>query len=100
LGRAGYDIDYEAIFDAARKFNVVIELNAHPLRLDLGWRYHKAAKAKGVRLAINPDAHNLDGFDCVRYGIGIARKGWMEKSDILNTMTATEVEKFLKHRKK
>jgi DNA polymerase (family 10) len=100
LGRAGYDIDYEAIFDAARKFNVVIELNAHPLRLDLDWRYHKAAKAKGVRLAINPDAHNLDGFDCVRYGIGIVRKGWMEKQDILNTLTAVEVEKFLKQRKK
>ncbi len=98
LGRAGYDLDYEAVFETAKKHNVIIELNAHPSRLDLDWRHHRAAKAKGLRLSINPDAHGMEGLKDVRFGVGIARKGWMEKRDILNTLSAKEIESFLKER--
>lgn len=98
LGRAGYDLDFETIFETAAKHDVIIEINAHPARLDLDWRHHRAAKAKGVRFSINPDAHSTDGFNDIKFGVGIARKGWLVKSDILNTFSANEVEKFLKER--
>ena len=99
LGRAGFSIDYEAVFEAAQKYGVAIELNANPQRLDLDWRVCKEARLKGIRLSINPDAHSLDGLEDVTYGVGIARKGWLEKKDVLNTMSVSEAEKYLKGRK-
>ena len=56
-------------------------------------------KALGIKLAINPDAHSVDGLSDMAFGVGIARKGWLEKKDILNTMSASEMEKFLERRK-
>lgn len=100
LAREGYPLNMKKVIEAAAKFNVAIELNSHPQRLDMDWRELKNAKDKGVKIAINPDAHNLDGLDDLRYGIGIARKGWLEKTDVLNCMDAKEVEKFFKRRKK
>jgi DNA polymerase (family 10) len=94
LGRAGYQVDYDAVFEAAKKHGVVIELNANPHRLDLDWRVCKDAKAKGIRLSINPDAHDVEGLSDVRFGVGIARKGWLEKKDILNTMPVSEMEEY------
>ncbi len=100
LGRAGYAIDYDAIFETAKKHGVTIEINANPHRLDLDWRVCQRPKALGIKLSIHPDAHSVDGLSDVVFGIGIARKGWLEKHDVLNTMSVSEMEKFLEYRKK
>ena len=100
LGRAGYAIDYDAIFETAEKHGVTIEINANPQRLDLDWRVCRKPKALGIKFSINPDAHSLDGLSDVVFGVGIARKGWLEKQDVLNTMSASEMGKFLESRKK
>ena len=98
LSRDGYDIDMRTIIDAAARTGTIIELNASPYRLDIDWRYMKYAKEKGVMISINPDAHAAAGLSEIFYGIGIARKGWQEKKDILNTRTAAEITDFLKQR--
>ena len=99
LGRPGYAVDYDAIFEKSAQTGCVIELNANPYRLDLDWRVLKRLKEKKLRTVINPDAHDADGFRDVSYGIGIARKGWLEKKDVLNTLGAEEIEQFLKGRR-
>ncbi len=99
LGRDGYPIDMKRIIDAAASLGAAIELNAHPQRLDIDWREMKYAKNRGVKIAIGPDAHNLGGFEDMAYGIGIARKGWLEKADVLNAMTLDEISEFFKSRK-
>ena len=99
LSRDGYDIDMRTIIDAAARTGTIIELNASPYRLDIDWRYMKYAKEKGVMISINPDAHEAAGLAEIFYGIGIARKGWQEKKDILNTRTAAEIADLLKQRK-
>jgi DNA polymerase (family 10) len=88
LARDAYQIDMRTIIEAAAEYNVVIELNASPYRLDVDWRFLKQAKEKGVMIAIDPDAHSAKGLNDLFYGLGIARKGWQEPSDILNTMKA------------
>jgi len=100
LAREGYPVNMRKVIEAAAANNVAIELNAHPIRLDIDWRDIRYAKELGVMIAINPDAHNLAGLSDVRYGVGIARKGWLEKSDVLNAMSAAELEKWLKDRKR
>lgn len=95
LSRDGYQIDLVQVIDAASDYGKAIEINAHPYRLDLDWRMVKYAKEKDVKIFINPDAHNTDGLDDVRYGVGIARKGWLEAGDVVNAMTLGEVLKFL-----
>ncbi len=98
LGRVGYSVNYEALFHASQKSGCTIELNANPHRLDLDWRVLRKLKEKGLKTVINPDAHDLDGFNATSYGVGIARKGWLERRDVLNTMNAKEMEKYLKSR--
>ncbi len=95
LARDGYDVDMKSIIEAAAAHHVIIELNASPYRLDIDWRYLRTAKQHGVMIAINPDAHTNTGLFDLFYGIGIARKGWQEKADILNTRTAREVKRVL-----
>ena len=95
LGREGYPIKMIEVIDAASDFGKGIEINAHPLRLDLDWRLLKYAKEKKVPIFINPDAHNTDGLKDVFYGVGIARKGWLEAKDVVNTWELKKVEKFL-----
>jgi DNA polymerase (family 10) len=85
LRRKGYEIDQKAVIDAAAEHKTVIEINANPYRLDLDWRLLGYAKQKGVKIAINPDAHNLRGLKHVKYGIRMARKGWLTHNDIVNT---------------
>jgi DNA polymerase (family 10) len=97
LEREGYPVNMVEVINAASDFGKIIEINAHPLRLDLDWRLCKYAKEKGVKISINPDAHNIHGLADVRYGVGIARKGWLEKKDVINTRTVSEVTKFLNH---
>ncbi len=100
LSREGYPVNMRKVIEAAAANNVAIELNAHPLRLDIDWREIRYAKELGVKIAINPDAHNLGGLNDMRYGVGIARKGWLEKFDVLNAMSVAEIEKWFKGRKK
>ncbi len=99
LKRDGYPVNHNAVIDAAAALGVCIEINANPLRLDIDWRHCKYAKEKGVKIAINPDAHRTGGFDDMRYGIGIARKGWLTKKDILNCLSADELLAFAKKRR-
>jgi DNA polymerase (family X) len=100
LGREGYALDLEAVIDAAAEHNVCIEINAHPSRLDLDWRYVHRARDKGIKIPIDPDAHVISGLDDMRFGIGIARKGWLRASDVLNTMTTDAVLDFFRSRRK
>ena len=99
LSRDGYPVNMNEVIQAAADYRKVIEINAHPYRLDLDWRLVRLARQKKVVIAINPDAHNIDGLNDVQYGIGIARKGWLEKKNVLNAWTPEKVEKFFKDQK-
>lgn len=96
LTRDAYRIDMRSIIEAAAACNVAIELNASPYRLDIDWRWLKFAKEKRVMIAINPDAHSTRELDHVFYGVDIARKGWQEKDDVLNTRDASQVRDFFR----
>src|SRR6266853_5725511 len=98
LERDGYTLDLEAVIDAAAAHGVCIEINADPSRLDLDWRYLHRARDKGIKIPIDPDAHTIAGLDKMRFGIGIARKGWLRASDVLNTMTTSELLDFFRER--
>jgi DNA polymerase (family 10) len=95
LRRDGFQVDLDAVIDACARAGTKIEINANPLRLDLDWQYCKRAKSKGVRLVINPDAHSTTGLDDLRYGVDVARRGWLEAPDVLNTRPAAEVAPLL-----
>src|SRR6266849_853493 len=99
LGREGYALDIDAIIDAAAEQGVCIEINAHPSRLDLDWRLLHRARDKGIKIPVNPDAHVLAGLDDMRYGIGVARKGWLRREDVLNTLTSEEIQAYFKNRR-
>jgi DNA polymerase (family X) len=86
LKRKGYDLNYEKIFDACVTNGVAIEINANCKRLDLDWRYVRQARDKGIKLCISPDAHSTGAIDFMKYGVGIARKGWLSAGDILNNL--------------
>ncbi|MGE5315439.1 MAG: DNA polymerase/3'-5' exonuclease PolX [Acidobacteriota bacterium] len=96
LMREGYAVNQQEIIDAAADTGTIIEINAHPTRLDLDWRLCRDAKEKGMMFAINPDAHVTDGLRDVRYGVGVARKGWLEPKNVLNASSLREVEHYLK----
>ena len=96
LGRDGYPINHKKVIDAAAECGVSIEINASPHRFDLDWRYCKYARDKGVQVSINPDAHDVDGIAHIFYGVGIARKGWLRKEDVLNTMSAAKIEEWFR----
>lgn len=95
LAREGYKLDLEKIFETAAKNNKMIEINANPHRFDIDWRYLKMAKEKGVKFSINPDAHSIEGLEDTFLGVGIARKGWLTKKEVVNTMSLKEIEKYL-----
>jgi DNA polymerase (family 10) len=95
LAREPYLLDVKAVIEAASQFGVCLELNANPHRLDLDWRWLPYAKGQGARISINPDAHNLQGLKDLLVGVGIARKGWLESSNVINTMELEEVTQFL-----
>lgn len=99
LERNGYTVNFDVLFETAKKHGVIVEINAHPSRLDLDWRHCRSAKEKGIHFSINPDAHSTRGLSDVHFGVGIARKGWLEKKDVVNTMSVSEMEQFLKNRK-
>lgn len=99
LARDGYEVDLDEIIKVAAATKTIIEINASPYRLDLDWRWCRQAKEHGVLLAINPDAHSPEELKNVSYGIGIARKGWLEAPDVLNTRTAAEVSEVFKRKR-
>lgn len=91
LAREGYPVNVPAVLAACAQTGTVMELNAHPSRLDLDWRYGALAHQLGVQLAISPDAHSCDGLDVVAYGVGVARKGAWPRSAVINTLALPEI---------
>ena len=96
LKRDPYQIDIPAILDAAARTGTWIELNAAPKRLDLDWRWWPLAKQKGVKCVINPDAHRTERLQDLWFGIGIARKGWLTKADVVNCFPLDKIERALR----
>lgn len=94
--RDPYDVDMHEVLKVAKETGTAIEINAYPLRLDLNDAYAKMAKEMGVRLAISTDTHITNQFDFMEYGVAIARRGWLEKRDVLNTMDYHSLLKALK----
>ena len=95
LRREAYAVNHDKIIDCAARTNTIIELNCNPRRLDMDWRWWRKARDKGVLTSINPDAHRPEQFQFLKFGIGIARKGWLRKEDVLNTRSLDEVKDFL-----
>ena len=95
LSRAGYPINHEKMIDACIANKVVIEINAHPRRLDLDWSWIRLAQEKGAILSINPDAHNTEGYKDIRYGVLASQKGGLLSSNNLSSYGLTELEEFL-----
>jgi DNA polymerase (family 10) len=97
LSRDPYGIDIDAVLEKAGERGVAVELNADPHRLDLDWRHLRAAKRAGVTIAIGPDAHSTRGLDNTAVGVMMARKGWLEAGDVLNTGDVAAVRRFARH---
>ena len=87
LAREGYPLDHRAVIDAAAGANTAIELNANPRRLDMDWRHIGYAREKGVKIAINTDAHSVEGLEQMAHGLGCGRKGGLTAGEVLNAMT-------------
>jgi DNA polymerase (family 10) len=100
LAREGYALDMDAIIAEAMRLGVIIELNANPHRLDLDWRYLRAAHAQGLLTSINPDAHSPEGLGDVTYGVGIARKGGVTPEQVLNVRGLQDVQDWLTQRRR
>jgi len=96
LSREGYQVDMMNIIDGAVENHVILELNASPYRLDIDWRFLKYAKERGAVISINPDAHDVSGLGDVFYGVNIARKGWQESKDVLNTKSVNDIKETFK----
>ena len=83
------------IIKTASKEKVILEINANPHRLDLDWRFCKAAKEEGCKFVISADAHRISGIDDMQYGVNTARKGWLTVNDIINTLTVKKLDDLL-----
>lgn len=99
LSRKGYPVNHKKIIDACAANNVVIELNAHPSRLDIDWRQIEYALEKNVLISINPDAHSIEGFKDIRYGVLVAQKAMVTKEQNLSSMNLQQFEEFVQRRK-
>jgi DNA polymerase (family 10) len=99
LSRPGYPVDHARIIDACRANHVVIELNAHPRRLDMDWRFLRKAVSKGVMISIDPDAHAIDGYDDNRYGVLAAQKGGISKEQNLSSFSIADFKAFIAKKK-
>jgi len=96
LSRNGYPVDHKKIIDACAENNVVIELNAHPKRLDIDWRWIGYCLEKNVLISIDPDAHSINGFNDTRYGILAAQKAGVTREQNLSSFSLQKFEEFLK----
>lgn len=99
LIREGYPVDHKKMIDACAANGVIIELNAHPYRLDMDWRWISYALDKGVKISINPDAHNTAGFSDMYYGVCVARKGFLTADMCFNALTQNEISAYFAQRK-
>jgi len=99
LKREPYVVDLAAIIDAAAATGTWIEINAAPKRLDLDWRWWPLAKQKGVKCVINPDAHRVERLQDLWFGIGVARKGWLTKADVMNCLPLGKIEQELRRKR-
>ena len=99
LSRKGYPINHKNVIDACAKNNVIIEINAHPWRLDLDWRWIHYAIERGVMISINPDAHNLIGIHDIHFGTLAARKGMLTSEMTFNSKSSEEVGEYFLERK-
>lgn len=95
LERDPYAVNVPEIIDACAETGTIIELNCNPWRLDLDWRWWKMATERGVRCAINPDAHRIDHLEFLWFGVRLARKGWLTRADVVNTRSLSEIEELL-----
>jgi DNA polymerase (family 10) len=100
LRREAYELDIERVLAACADHDVAVEINGHPHRLDLDWRWHRRALELGCRLSINPDAHSVAELDLMRWGILAARKGGVPPDRVLNTLTPRELTAHLKGRRR
>ena len=94
--REPYDIDMERVIAAARALGCYLEINAQPDRLDLNDMHIHAAKQAGVKLAISTDAHSVDAFAYMRFGVDQARRGWLTADDVINTRSLADLRKMLR----
>jgi DNA polymerase (family 10) len=99
LRREPYKVDLEAVMNAAARHGTWIEINAHPMRLDIDWLACKRAKSLRVGLVIDPDAHATQEIANISYGVDLARRGWLEKDDVRNTLPRNEIVKALAARR-
>jgi DNA polymerase (family 10) len=94
--RDAYDLDFDRLFNAARDTNTALEINAFPQRLDLNDLHCRRAKEAGVRLAIGTDAHSAEQLPAMKFGVAVARRGWLSPKDVLNSLDADELLKRIK----
>lgn len=99
LSRDAYGIDMAAVLEKAAENRVAVELNADPHRLDIDWRLLHGARDRGITIEIGPDAHSTRGLAYTKIGVGMARKGWLRASDVLNTGSADDVLAFARARR-
>jgi DNA polymerase (family 10) len=95
LQREPYKINLEKIIDCAARTGTWIELNCSSWRMDLDWRWWHRARDKGVKCVINPDAHRVAQFAMLRHGVTMARKGWLRREDVMNTLSLEAIRKAL-----
>lgn len=99
LSRNGYAVDIDAIIEKAAETGTVLELNCDPHRMDLDWRHLRRAAQRGVLVEIGPDAHSEQALDNVEMGVGMARKAWLTRKDVLNARSAAEVLRIARRRR-
>jgi DNA polymerase (family 10) len=100
LEREPYPMNQQAVIDACAETGTWIELNCNPYRFDLDWRQWFYARSKGVKCVINPDAHRNEHAQFLRLGIGVARKGWLTKGEVINTLPLDKLKKELAKKRK
>jgi DNA polymerase (family 10) len=93
-------VSIAAVIEAASQTGTMIELNANPRRLDMDWRWWPLAKQKGVKCVINPDAHSVSSLQNLIFGVGAARKGWLSREDVINTLPLGRIEAALNAKRK
>jgi DNA polymerase (family 10) len=98
--RPGYEIDVEKVLRACAKHDVAVEINAHPWRLDLDWRWHQAALDFGCMMSINPDAHSIRELDHMHWGVEMARKGGVPADRVLNAMSLAEITRYFQQKRR
>lgn len=98
--REPYDVDMDRVLEAAAKYNTVLEINSSPDRLDVNDHYARKAKEYGIKIAVNTDAHEISRLAEIKYGLGTARRGWLQPGDVINTLPPADLKKFLTEHKK